>query len=209
MLNIALNYARSVTKDVSATLDCRVADCTKEEVVKMCPITCRWFDEIPTNGMTCDLIERNENIGDYNCSSNMDVTINCNINELQYHILLKLVLCLKNILTEFNLNLDQPAWCYEDVDCYNKTAMDFCTVTCLKRIGISHKRCASIACQQPRYFQCCLDNSTNLIGILRDPECPFHPPQPWECLKIMTCERDVKGKAYNILKLVNFLYVIE
>ena len=90
-LNLGLKNAKSVTKDALTTLDyCRVADCTKIENVKRCPITCRWFDEIPTNGMTCDLIERNENIGDYNCSSNMDVTINCNINELQYHILLKI-----------------------------------------------------------------------------------------------------------------------
>ena len=86
--NLALNNVKSVTKDALATLDCRVADCTNEEVVKRCPITCRWFDEIPTNGMTCDLIERIQNIGDYNCSDSIDVTINCNLIEHYNHILI-------------------------------------------------------------------------------------------------------------------------
>ena len=80
--NLVPNNVESVTKDALATLDCRVADCINEEVVKRCPITCRWFDEIPTNGMTCRLIKLTANIGDYNCSSSMDVTINCNIIKL-------------------------------------------------------------------------------------------------------------------------------
>ena len=123
---------------------------------------------------------------------------------------LYLVLYFKNILTEFNLNLDEPAWCYEDVDCNNnETVINFCFVTCLRKLGMfegTHKACASIACREPIYYQCCLDNSTNLIGIHRDQECPFHPPQPWECLKIMNCERDVKGNFCDILKFLAFYY---
>ena len=91
-LNLGLKNAKSVTKDALTTLDyCRVADCTKIENVKRCPITCRWFDEIPTNGMTCRSLRTIENLADYNCSDSSDVTIHCNLFELYNHILIDII----------------------------------------------------------------------------------------------------------------------
>ena len=51
--NISFELQSSSRQDVKEMRRCRTDDCTKDGVLEKCPITCRWYDQDPSIGLTC------------------------------------------------------------------------------------------------------------------------------------------------------------
>ena len=50
-----LEIQSSPSQDKIKINQCRVADCSNEGVIEKCPITCRWYDQTPSDGIKCTL----------------------------------------------------------------------------------------------------------------------------------------------------------
>ena len=48
-----LEIKSSPSQEENEIDQCRVADCSNEGVIEKCPITCRWYDQTPSDGIKC------------------------------------------------------------------------------------------------------------------------------------------------------------
>ena len=52
-LKASFDPRSSFLQDDNEIRNCRSHDCKFEGVIEKCPITCRWYDQNPSNGITC------------------------------------------------------------------------------------------------------------------------------------------------------------